>query len=680
MATRLATKSGGEKFIRLKFLQFEDAKATEAAVESLVAISIIPAAGASDKGNGDSSKNTTYGQWNRSVDLSLSDGHQIVEMAIIQKLDCQQVAVQTIPANSLYEKCKEGQSVKVSFDMQPSGRLVVELTSLTSSLNGEMHGGIAKRRGAIKHPKIHEAMGHKFIATFFKQPTFCSYCNDFLWGLNKQGYKCQACNCAVHKRCHDKVLGKCPGSAIESRETQKLTERFNLNVPHRFKVNNYMSPTFCDHCGSMLYGLFRQGLKCQECGIDCHHKCEKFIPNLCGINQKIMAELLGSMKLSTSSSKSVDSITSSKSNDSSSSENRKSDPVGHGYIEQKIKGADNLKKFSPDDFNFLRVLGRGSFGKVLLAELKGSNCYFAVKLLKKDVVLEDDDVECTMIERRVLILAGQHPFLTHVHSTFQTPSYLYFVMEYLNGGDLMFHIQQSSRFDHDRTRFYSAEIVCGLQFLHRQGVIYRDLKLDNVLLDKEGHIKIADFGMCKEKIFDENKTVTFCGTPDYIAPEIINNQKYNSSVDWWSFGVMLYEMLVGQSPFNGDTEDDLFQSICHDTPYYPRFVRPESTLIISQLLDRNPVTRLGMLGSPNGPIRLHSFFQCIDWCKLENRQIEPPFKPNIKSPNDISYFDTEFTKDQVQLTPTDKALLMTMNQDVFGGFSFTDPEAVRDLQ
>ncbi|XP_067833556.1 protein kinase C delta type-like [Heptranchias perlo] len=210
-----------------------------------------------------------------------------------------------------------------------------------------------------------------------------------------------------------------------------------------------------------------------------------------------------------------------------------------------------------------------------------------MKALKKDVVIMDDDVECTMVEKRVLALAWDNPFLTHLYSTFQTKEHLFFVMEYLNGGDLMFHIQEKGRFDLYRTMFYGAEIICGLQFLHSKGIIYRDLKLDNVMLDKDGHVKIADFGMCKENVFGENRATTFCGTPDYIAPEILLGQKYTFSVDWWSFGVLLFEMLIGQSPFHGDDEDELFESIRVDTPHYPRWITKESKDILEKLFERD---------------------------------------------------------------------------------------------
>ncbi|KAG1714342.1 putative protein kinase C delta type [Nymphon striatum] len=423
----------------------------------------------------------------------------------------------------------------------------------------------------------------------------------------------------------------------------------------------------------------------------------------------------------------------------------------------------NLKDMVIDDFNFLKLLGKGSFGKVLLAELKGGQeDYFAIKCLKKDVVLEDDDVECTMVERKVLSLGSNHPYICKLFCTFQTPSHLFFVMEYLNGGDLMFHIQSAGRFEQDRARyvlcsiqftvllllshpeldassadsaalrFYAAEIVSGLKFLHRKGIVYsiemsrdvkldnvmmaadghvkiidfgmcqcrmwrtdiytssfcgtpeymapelhgysyRDLKLDNVLLDHEGHVKIADFGMCKLSVYDEYKTSTFCGTPDYLAPEIIQGQHYNQSVDWWSFGVMLYEMLIGQSPFNGTDEDELFYSICNEIAYYPRFLSKESKNMLILLLEKCPEKRLGMPECPAGDVSNQAFFKAIDWDKLERKEIHPPFKPKLKSACDVSNFDTDFTMEKAVLTPVERRIVESMDQEQFKGFSYTNP-------
>ena len=336
-----------------------------------------------------------------------------------------------------------------------------------------------------------------------------------------------------------------------------------------------------------------------------------------------------------------------------------------------------LKKFRIGDFELKKVLGKGSFGKVMLAKLKGtSDCYFAIKALRKDVVLEDDDVECTLIEKRVLALGCTHPFLTNLHCTFQTKDKLFFVMEYLKGGDLMFHIQEVGRFEAERARFYAAEIVCGLQFLHKNGILYRDLKLDNIMLDKEGHVKIADFGMCKENIRGDAKAMTFCGTPDYIAPEILKGLRYNQSVDWWSFGVLVYEMLIGQSPFHGSDEDELFVAICNDVPQVPRWVGREAQDLLSLLLHREPAERLGMPGCPAGPIRCHAFFNKIDWENLEARKVIPPFQPRVRDAEDTSNFDSEFTAEKPQLSVMDqktKQMLNSFAQEQFRGFSFTHP-------
>ncbi|XP_058442953.1 titin-like isoform X2 [Malaya genurostris] len=334
-----------------------------------------------------------------------------------------------------------------------------------------------------------------------------------------------------------------------------------------------------------------------------------------------------------------------------------------------------FRKYNVDDFHFLTVLGKGSFGKVFLAELRKTEYYYAVKCLKKDVVLEDDDVDCTLIERKVLALGTKHPFLCHLFCTFQTDSHLFFVMEYLNGGDLMFHIQQSGRFNEARARFYAAEIVSGLKFLHRKGIVYRDLKLDNVLLDYDGHVRIADFGMCKLEIYLDRLADSFCGTPDYMAPEIIKGQKYNQAVDWWSFGVLVYEMLVGQSPFSGCDEDELFWSICNEIPWFPHFLSKEALKLLKSLLEKDATIRLGCLNTmeEDSDVKYHSFFESIDWQKLERRQLEPPFKPQVRHPLDTQYFDKQFTRERARLTPIDRNILASMNQAQFEGFTYTNP-------
>uniref|UniRef100_A0A4W3JZT6 protein kinase C n=1 Tax=Callorhinchus milii TaxID=7868 RepID=A0A4W3JZT6_CALMI len=623
-------------------------------------------------------KPTMYPGWKSSFDAHIYEGRVI--QIVLMKTAEESLSEVTVGVSVLAERCKKGNG-KAEFwlDLQPQGKVLMSVQLFLEDNDchqavKEEDGAVTltRRRGAIKQAKIHYIKNHEFTATFFRQPTFCSVCRDFVWGLNKQGYQCRQCNAAIHKKCIDKIIGRCTGTATNSRDTVFQKERFNIDVPHRFKSNNYMSPTFCDHCGSLLWGLVKQGLKCEECAMNVHHKCQTKVANMCGINQKLMAEALNQISMV-------------RGKDSASGLTGDNSSVGI-YQQFGTPGAANLDnidsgqygrlwegKMTLENFTFHKVLGKGSFGKVLLAELKGKNKFFAIKALKKDVVLMDDDVECTMVEKRVLALAWDNPFLTHLYCTFQTKEHLFFVMEYLNGGDLMFHIQDKGRFDLYRAMFYGAEIICGLQFLHSKGIIYRDLKLDNVMLDMDGHIKIADFGMCKENVFGENRATTFCGTPDYIAPEILLGQKYTFSVDWWSFGVLLYEMLIGQSPFHGDDEDELFESIRVDVPHYPRWITKESKDLLEQLFERDPLKRLGITGN----IKLHSFFKTINWSELENREIDPPFKPKVKSAGDFSNFDREFLSEKPRLSQGEKNLIDSMDQTAFAGFSFTNPNMER---
>ncbi|XP_029006403.1 protein kinase C delta type-like isoform X2 [Betta splendens] len=627
-------------------------------------------------------KPTLFPAWKSSFDAHINEG-RVLEVVLMMSTE-EPLAKATMGVAALAERCKRSKnSGRIEFwmDLQPSGKVQmaaqyfledVDAGPSKPSMKVSLEDGattLNRRRGAVKQPRVHVIKNHEFIATFFGQPTFCSVCRDFVWGLNKQGYKCKQCNAAIHKRCIEMIIGRCTGTATNSRDTMFQKERFKIDMPHRFKYYNYKSPTFCDHCGSLLWGLYKQGLKCEDCAMNVHSYCQNKVANLCGINQKLLAEALGQISQKPS-----------KKNDKSNSPD-----VG---VYQDIQSAtvdpsDRPKKgvtpppatpvsrkhLTMNHLVFHKVLGKGSFGKVLLAELKGQGQFFAVKVLKKDVVLMDDDVECTMVEKRVLSLAWENPFLTHLYSTFQSKEHLFFVMEYLNGGDLMFHIQDKGRFDLNRAIFYSAEIIVGLQFLHSKGIIYRDLKLDNVMLDKDGHIKIADFGMCKENVFGDNKGSTFCGTPDYIAPEILLGQKYTFSVDWWSFGVLVYEMLIGQSPFQGDDEDELFESIRTDVPHYPRWITKESKTLLEQLFERDPTRRLGVVGN----IRTQAFFKTVNWPALEKREVEPPFKPKVKSASDCSNFDREFLNEKPRLSHADKNLIDSMDQSAFAGFSFVNP-------
>uniref|UniRef100_A0AAY4DB08 Protein kinase C n=1 Tax=Denticeps clupeoides TaxID=299321 RepID=A0AAY4DB08_9TELE len=540
-------------------------------------------------------------------------------------------------------------------DLEPEGKVYVVINLSGSSSEGtSCRMRPRKRQGAVRR-RVHQVNGHKFMATYLRQPTYCSHCRDFIWGvLGKQGYQCQVCTCVVHKRCHELIITKCAGLKKQD------DTRFSVNMPHKFSIHNYKVPTFCDHCGSLLWGLLRQGLQCKVCKMNVHRRCESNVAPNCGVDARGIAKVLSDLGVTP---------------DKISTGGGLSESAEEGRANGEIKTLQS-KRMNLEHFIFIKVLGKGSFGKVMLAELRGTDEVYAVKVLKKDVILQDDDVDCTLTEKRILALARRHPYLTQLFCCFQTKDRLFFVMEYVNGGDLMFQIQRSRKFDEARSRFYAAEVTSALMFLHQNGVIYRDLKLDNILLDAEGHCKLADFGMCKEGILNGVTTTTFCGTPDYIAPEILQELEYGPSVDWWALGVLMYEMMAGQPPFEADNEDDLFESILHDDVLYPVWLSKEAVSILKAFMTKSPSKRLGCVMSQGleEAIKVHPFFKEIDWVLLEQRKIKPPFKPRIKTKRDVNNFDQDFTREDPVLTPVDDTIIKQINQDEFKGFSYFGEE------
>ncbi|KAF7645119.1 hypothetical protein LDENG_00209630 [Lucifuga dentata] len=334
---------------------------------------------------------------------------------------------------------------------------------------------------------------------------------------------------------------------------------------------------------------------------------------------------------------------------------------------------DSQAHLQMDDFNCISVLGRGHFGKVLLAEHKKSGKLYAIKALKKGDIVTRDEVDSLLCEKRIfeIINASQHPFLVNLHGCFQTADHMCFVMAYSPGGDLMTHIH-ANVFTQKQTRFYSACVLLGLEFLHRNKIVYRDLKLDNLLMDADGFVRIADFGLCKEGMGHGDRTSTFCGTPEFLAPEVLTDDTYTRSVDWWGLGVLVYEMLVGKSPFPGDDEEEVFDSIVNDEVCYPRFLSPDSVSLIQKLLQKDPALRLGAGEEDATEIKRHTFFQGMDWEALLAKKTKPPFLPVIRAPQDVSNFDEEFTRLRPVLTlPRMPCSLTAEQQAIFADFDFS---------
>ncbi|VDM30348.1 unnamed protein product [Hydatigera taeniaeformis] len=650
-----------------------------------------------------------------------------------------------------------------------------------------------ERLGAIREQNVHVVRGHKFLPRFFKQATFCGHCTDFIWGFGKQGFQCKVCCFAVHKRCHELVLFPCPGS-------DKGPETNVYRKSHCFKKHTYTSPAFCDQCGTLLYGIVNQGIRCEACQLNVHKHCEQYVPRLCGIDhtekrgriylkvahersalvvfvkeaknlvpmdpngladpyvkikltcdgernrkfktkvvkaslnpewnetftidiapedesKRLMIEMwdwdrasrddfMGALSFGVSEiiRRPVDcwfkllsreegefysipcfdaktnamlNMNRAKYEASLSSLLNNSNGTNPGRDDNRVQSKQDTLRVT--DFRFLRVLGKGSFGKVILAEHKNTDEVYAIKVLKKDIIIQEDDVECIMVEKRVLALQQKPPFIVQLHSCFQTMDRLFFVMEFINGGDLMYWIQLVGKFKEPVATFYAAEVAVGMFFLHSHGIVYRDLKLDNILLDFEGHVKLADFGLCKDGIVGMAKTQTFCGTLDSIAPEVIRRQPYGISADWWCFGVFIYEMLVGQPPFSGEDEEDLLQAILEVNPSFPRNLSKEALSICRGFLNKDPNSRLGCSPAGSLEIRDHVFFRRINWELIESRAIQPPFKPCVRDKRDTSNFDSAFTELPTELTPTDKLFIMNLSQTEFEGFSFVNPEFVIEV-
>ncbi|XP_059380743.1 ribosomal protein S6 kinase alpha-3 isoform X6 [Carassius carassius] len=340
---------------------------------------------------------------------------------------------------------------------------------------------------------------------------------------------------------------------------------------------------------------------------------------------------------------------------------------------------EGSEKADPQQFELRKVLGQGSFGKVFLVrKTTGPDAgqLYAMKVLKKATLKVRDRVR-TKMERDILVEVN-HPFIVKLHYAFQTEGKLYLILDFLRGGDLFTRLSKEVMFTEEDVKFYLAELALALDHLHGLGIIYRDLKPENILLDEEGHIKLTDFGLSKESIDHENKAYSFCGTVEYMAPEVVNRRGHTYSADWWSYGVLMFEMLTGTLPFQGKDRKETMTMILKAKLGMPPFLSSEAQSLLRSLFKRNPSNRLG--AGPDGveEIKRHQFYVTIDWNKLFRREIHPPFKPASGRPDDTFYFDPEFTaktpKDSPGVPPSANA-----NQ-LFRGFSFVAISSEEDSQ
>ncbi|EDX03136.1 ribosomal protein S6 kinase 2 beta [Drosophila yakuba] len=327
-------------------------------------------------------------------------------------------------------------------------------------------------------------------------------------------------------------------------------------------------------------------------------------------------------------------------------------------------------KADPSQFELLRVLGEGSFGKVFLVRKiigKDAGTLYAMKVLKKATLKVKDRVRSTN-ERKILADVG-HAFIVRLHYAFQTPGKLYLILDFLRGGDLFTRLSKEVMFTEEDVKFYLAELALAMNHLHTLGIIYRDLKPENILLDEHGHIALTDFGLSKQPL-DGSKTYSFCGTVEYMAPEIVNRKGHDFAADWWSFGVLMYEMLTGNLPFHGQTRQETMNQILRSKLGMPENLSPEAQSLLRALFKRNPQNRLGAGAQGILDIKAHCFFATIDWVRLERKQVRPPFIPAV-SRDDAFYFDVEYTSKSPRDSPGGP--ISASAHEIFRGFSFVAP-------
>jgi serine/threonine protein kinase len=327
-----------------------------------------------------------------------------------------------------------------------------------------------------------------------------------------------------------------------------------------------------------------------------------------------------------------------------------------------------------DSFRMIKVVGKGSFGKVFLVREKQTNEMFALKVLKKDNIIKRNQVEHTRTERSVLGYV-KHPFIVGLNMAFQSKDKLYFVLDYCAGGELFFHLGKVGKFSEQRACFYAAEITLAIAYVHNLDIVYRDLKPENVLLDSRGHVRLTDFGLSKEGISNSSSGAnSFCGTPEYLAPEILNRQGHGRAVDWWSLGALLYEMLTGLPPFYCRDREKLFEKIRRGTLEYPKYLSPRAQVILRGLLTKDPRRRLGSGPNDAEDIKVQEFFSELNWEKLMNGDVPPPWDPQINGSMDTSQFDHEFTSMPLNSPGAFQGhgFGTTPSDNVFEGFTFTD--------
>lgn len=358
---------------------------------------------------------------------------------------------------------------------------------------------------------------------------------------------------------------------------------------------------------------------------------------------------------------------------------KKSSPYPIEVIEEPlIEGEKSItikSLRSVDEYERIKVIGKGTFAKVFLVRSKKSNKLYAMKILYKQLIKEYRQQEHTITECLILQKINS-PFIIKLHCSFQDDERLYFIMDFMQGGELFFHLHREMRFENEKVQFYVAQIIIALNVLHKHKIIYRDLKPENILIDSKGYIKLADFGLSKILIGDNKTASTICGTPQYLAPEILTGRGYNYMVDWFSLGCIMFEMLSGRPPFKINTKDLMNVDVYRMPISFGNNFTENEKDFLSGLLNILPSQRLGSGGIEE--IMKHKYFEGMDWKGIKEQSLFTPFKPDVENEEDLRYFDKIFTQDDsMDLDDHDKPIpVVTNKKDRYLNFSYMNNQSV----
>ena len=313
--------------------------------------------------------------------------------------------------------------------------------------------------------------------------------------------------------------------------------------------------------------------------------------------------------------------------------------------ESDINDNYSSSKINEKDFTPIKLIGKGSYGNVYLVRFNKNNKIYAMKVLSKSLLREQNQETNTKTERNLMVKMNS-PFIVNIKFAFQTEFKLFLVEDFVQGGDLFLHLHTNPRFSNEKAKFYVIEIVLALEFLHKNNMLYRDLKPENILIGVDGHIKLTDFGLSKI-LTNNDKTYTICGTVQYLAPEILGEEGYNTAVDWWSLGCIFYEMLVGKFPFRFQKDGKLNSEVYKKPIRYPSYLDIKAKDLISKLLENDPSKRLGSGENGWEKVKEHPYFSDVDWNEAKNKKLKPPFLPKVENELDIKYFEKTFTDEPV---------------------------------